>query len=136
MQLLNKNTDYAVRALIQLAVKKGEYVSSSEISREQDIPLAYVRRILQDLVKAGYIESKEGVSGGVKLKKDPAKITVSEMLRLFQGEIQISACMFRKKICSQRATCVLRKRINKIESKLVDEFSNITIRDLLRDMEV
>lgn len=135
MQLLNKNTDYAVRALLHLASQGDTFTSSSDIAAGQDIPLPYVRRILQELVRSGYLGSKEGASGGVKLIKDPADITVSEMLRLFQGDIQISACMFRKKICSQRATCALKKRINEIEQKLVDEFNTITIGTLLKDME-
>lgn len=134
MQLLNKNTDYAIRALLHLAGKSEDYTSSSEISEVQDIPLPYVRRILQALVRAGYLESKEGARGGVKLVKEPSEISVSELIRLLQGDIQISACMFRKKICSKRSTCVLKKRINEIEKKLADEFNNITIKSLLEDI--
>jgi len=136
MQLLNKNTDYAIRALLQAASAGGEYVSSSKIAIEEDIPLHFVRRILQELVKAGYLLSREGSGGGVKLNKAPDKITIREILNLFQGDIQITSCMFRRKICSKRATCVLRKRIQGIERKVIEEFSAFTIQDLLNDMGV
>jgi DNA-binding IscR family transcriptional regulator len=61
---------------------------------------------------------------------------VADLIRLFQGNIQLTECMFRKRICSNRKTCVLRKRIKNIESIVTREFENLTIEDLLRDLEV
>ncbi|MBD3380082.1 MAG: Rrf2 family transcriptional regulator [Candidatus Omnitrophica bacterium] len=135
MNLLNKNTDYAVRAIVYLAGRKESVVSSREISERQDIPLHFVRRILQDLVREGYLVSREGAGGGVRLVKKPGDISVSELIELYQGDIQISECMFRKRVCPNRSTCPLRKRLKKIEKKLADEFRNITVRDLLEDTE-
>jgi len=135
MQLLNKNTDYAIRSLMYLAKNTGSYINSREIATNVDIPLHFVRRILQDLKQHTYLDSKEGISGGVKLIKAPKDIPLSEVLELFQGEMQLSACMFRKKLCPERSRCVLRGRILSIEEKLVDEFRNVTIQTLLNDME-
>ncbi len=139
MKLLTKDTDYAVRALLCLAKKKksgDEWLSSSEISKEERIPLQYLRRILQILKNEGYIESKEGVSGGLRLVKSPEKVKVADLIRLFHGEIEIFNCMFRKKACHNRNKCFLRKRVLKIEKIVEDEFGNITLKVLLDDMGV
>jgi Rrf2 family protein len=135
MKLLTKETDYAIRAIVNLARHHDGLVSSRDISRQEGIPLQFLRRILQSLIKAGLIESKEGANGGVCLKADPAGIRIADLIRLFQGKIQLTECMFRKRICSNRKTCVLRKRINRIESMVTREFEGLTIMDLLRDLE-
>jgi Rrf2 family cysteine metabolism transcriptional repressor len=136
MKLITKETDYAIRAVIQMAGTGKEYVSSRDIASEQDIPLHFLRRILQGLTKAGLVDSKEGISGGVRLRARAEDIHLDDLVRIFQGDIQLSDCMFRKRICSNRETCVLRKRIKKIDDMVTEQFKGITIADLLQDQEV
>jgi len=135
MKLITKETDYALRALLNLAREDG-YLSSRELAGREGIPLHFLRRILQSLIKAGVIESREGASGGVKLKAKPEKIHLTDIIKIFQGKIQFSECVFRKKICTNHATCVIRKRIEKVESQVADELGNTTIADLIQDQEV
>jgi Rrf2 family protein len=135
MRLITKETDYAIRAAINLARKPGVFVSSAEISQEEGIPLQFLRRIMQRLIKEGLVTSREGVAGGIRLKSKPEKIRVLDLVRIFQGEIEISGCMFRRQLCANRATCILRKRIKAIERDLVEQFGQISIADLVRDGE-
>lgn len=130
MKLFNKNTDYAARALIYLSKEKNRFVSSTEISNAVKIPLFYVRRILPELTKNGILISREGIGGGVKLKKKPGVIRILDLIKIFQGDIKISECMFRKKICADRSKCVLRAEIKKIENIVEQKFRNITIKKL------
>jgi Rrf2 family protein len=135
MKLITKETDYALRAVLNLARVDG-YMSSRKISEKEGIPLHFLRRILQSLIKAGVIESREGAAGGVRLKAKPETIHLTDIIQIFQGRIQFSECIFRKKICTNHATCVIRKRIESIESKVADELGKTTIADLLQDQEV
>lgn len=135
MKLLTKNTDYAIRALIQLAKNKDRYISSTEISRDEKIPLPYLRRILQALTKENIISTKEGAGGGVKLRLAPDGIRLTRLIRMFQGNIQLVECMFRKQICFNRKKCVLRKKMKDIEEMVISELENITIGNLLRELE-
>ena len=134
MKLLTKDADYAIRALMYLAKNKGRFVSSKEIAQAERIPLYYVRRILQKLVQSKVIRSKEGVGGGLEILRNPYEIYLADMIRLFRGDIRISECMFRKKICPNRAGCVVRKRIQGIEKKIIEEFEQISIGNLLDDI--
>ena len=134
MKLFTKESDYAVRALAFLARKnkKGEvYISSRLISAEEKIPLVFLRRLLQILVKNRLVVSQEGVAGGVKLAADPKKISVAAVMRMIQGDIRLVECMFRKKICANRGKCVLRKKMQKIEAGVIREFESINIADLV-----
>ena len=135
MKVLNKETDYAVRALISLGMKADGWVSAKAISDEQAIPYQFLRRILQELIRSGLVESKEGAGGGVRLAKNPAGIAVAEVIEIFQGKVQLSECMFRKQLCSNRANCVLRHEIMRIEKMVNQEFSQVTIGKLIDDLK-
>jgi len=134
MKVLTKNTDYAIRALLALAAKKGSYVSAKSIATEHDIPYQFLRRLLQEMIRHNLIISKDGVQGGFIMQKNPDDITVTELIEIFQGKVQVSECMFRKQICSNRARCVLRHEIMRIEQIVQSEFQKVTIGKLLRDL--
>lgn len=134
MQLLTKNTDYAIRALIYLARNDDRYVSSREISKKDQIPLAYLRRVLQRLRREEIITAREGAKGGVKLAKTPGDIKVIRLMEVFQGKIELVKCVFRKAFCHNRRNCVLRKRLKRIEKNVIEELKDITIGSLLDDI--
>ena len=134
MKLLTKNTDYAIRALLFLAQRKEAYSSSREIAENNKIPLRFMRRILFVLTQNHFVDSKEGVKGGVRLKKSPKKVPLIEVISVFQGDIQVSECMFRKGICPNKKTCVLHKKLKKIEKVLIREFKALTLQSLLDDL--
>jgi Rrf2 family transcriptional regulator, cysteine metabolism repressor len=131
MKLLTKDTDYAVRALIALGINKDNFISAREISKTQNIPYQFLRRILQKLSQHNLIESKEGKMGGVRLIGNPKKISVLDLIKIFQRNLELSDCMFRKKICPNRGTCVLRTEIKCIEDTVITEFKKLTIATLL-----
>ena len=134
MKLLTKNTDYAIRALLHIARNGEGYLSSREISSDEEIPLPYLRKILNKLREEEIIITREGVGGGAKINRDPEKIRVSNLIRIFQGDITLLDCVFRKNICINIKTCPLRKRIKKIEKVVVKELESVTIADLLDDL--
>ncbi|NTW74369.1 MAG: Rrf2 family transcriptional regulator, partial [Chlorobiaceae bacterium] len=136
MKVLNKHTDYAVRALIALGMKPGSRVSARTISEAQSIPYQFLRRILQELIRSGLISSKEGAGGGVALAREPDDIRVSDVIGIFQGSVQVSECMFRKQICSNRSNCVLRHEIMRIERMVNEEFGKVTIGKLVADLKM
>jgi Rrf2 family protein len=135
MKVLTKNTDYAVRALLELAFAQGDLVSAKEISDKQKIPYEFLRKILSRLIKEKIVISKEGGSGGFQLRLKPSQIKLSNLIQIFQGEVQISECLFRDKICPNRKNCVLRQNILQVERKVVEEFNAITIESLMEQMK-
>jgi Rrf2 family transcriptional regulator, cysteine metabolism repressor len=135
MKVLTKKTDYAIRALLMLASNRGRFLSAKTISGEQDIPYQFLRGLLQELIRLELIESREGVLGGFMICRDPDEIRVKQLIEGFQGKVQVSECMFRKQMCANRAKCVLRHEIMRIEQVVNDEFDKITIGSLLRRLQ-
>lgn len=135
MKVLTKNTDYAVRALLELAFAQGKFLSAKEIADKQKIPYEFLRKILRRLIKEKIVTSREGGSGGFQLRLKPSQVRLADLIQIFQGEVQISECLFRDKICSNRKNCVLRQNILQVEKKVVEEFNAITIESLMEQMK-
>ncbi|NTV99636.1 MAG: Rrf2 family transcriptional regulator [Chlorobiaceae bacterium] len=136
MKVLTKKTDYAIRALLMLAESKDRYVSAKTISLDQEIPYQFLRGLLQELIRLGHIVSREGAQGGFMISRDPEEIRVKQLIEGFQGQVQVSECMFRKQVCANRAKCVLRHEIMRIEQVVNNEFDKITIGSLLRNLQM
>ncbi|MDP8253250.1 MAG: Rrf2 family transcriptional regulator [Candidatus Kaelpia aquatica] len=135
MKLLTKHTDYAIRALLELAENKDEFISVRQIAEKQRIPYQFLRQILQKLIKNKLVISKKGAGGGFMIDKDPNLMSIVDIIVIFQGNIQLSDCMFRSKLCVNRSSCVLRRQINRVEKLVAKEFEAVTISHLLKDLK-
>ena len=132
MKLLTKEADYASQALALLAKKQGKFVSAATIAKAKNVPEYFLKRILQKLIKSGYLIAKEGAQGGVKLAKSPSKIKLFDIITLFKGDLHITNCIFRKKLCSNASTCILRKKMSEIEKKVSIELKSFSIAELIK----
>ena len=133
MYLINKNSDYAIRAVLEISKNKGKRISSKKISENQKIPLILIRRILGKLTDNDIIDSREGKYGGFKIIKKPDHLNLKSIIEIMQGKIVLNECKYRKKNCPRRSNCVVRRRMKKIEKKLINEFENITFDMLIKD---
>ena len=87
MKLTNKS-EYALLALAALARNYGKgLVSGDDLSERQGVPKRFLQQILFSLKRAGYVRSVKGQEGGYELSMDPAKITVAEIVRFFEGPL-------------------------------------------------
>lgn len=87
MRLSNKS-DYALRALFDLAQRVGQGpIQSEEIARRQGIPLNYLNQLLITMRRAGLIESIRGPQGGHLLARPPEAITLLEILTALEGPL-------------------------------------------------
>ena len=80
-------TRYGTRILIDLALKANQgAIQVSKISASQKISVKYLEQILRTLKQAGLVKSVRGPKGGHLLAKDPAKIYLGQIVRLFEGQ--------------------------------------------------
>lgn len=130
MKLITRDTDYAVRILSAVANKKSSSARAAELSKELDIPLSYVRKILQMLAKKGPLKSYKGKGGGFTLSLDPKQILIIDIINIFQGPLSLGECLFKKRICHNQAECALRKIILDIEDTVKNKLNNVTLASL------
>jgi Rrf2 family protein len=85
---ISAKADYAVRATAELAAAAGgKPMKGDAISRAQGIPLKFLLNILSELKHARIVVSHRGADGGYLLARDPAKITVAEVIRAVEGPL-------------------------------------------------
>ena len=132
MKLLTRNTDYAVRAICYMATHRGEVVAVPAMVEELKIPRPFLRKILQTLSKDRIITSRRGVGGGFQLALPADKILLTELIRIFQGPVKVSECLFKKKVCPNIKVCPLKKKLGAIERYVESELKAITIGELLK----
>jgi len=85
---VSRSTGYALLAVGYIARHQGKgVVLSQNVSKEYDIPLEYLLKILQQLVRANVLRSKRGPRGGFSLAKPPAKITMLDIIEAVDGPL-------------------------------------------------
>ena len=85
---VSTRSDYGLRALIELAGNYGRGpLQSSEIALRRHIPEQYLDQLLTILRKAGFIRSVRGPSGGHELLRDPAQVSVYEVIQALEGSL-------------------------------------------------
>jgi Rrf2 family protein len=91
MITITSKSQYAVRALAELArlgALPGEKpVPIAELARRRDIPLQFLEQLFATLRRAGLLQSQRGVKGGYTFMRDPAEVTVLEIVQLLDGEV-------------------------------------------------
>lgn len=130
MKLITRNTDYALRAICHLAKQK-KMVKVIELVRALGVPRPFMRKILQRLSKERILESCKGQSGGFKLRLSAEKISLIQIMRIFQGQVSLSECFLKKDICPNKGRCVLRKKIRVIERSVFCQLKQINIASLM-----
>jgi len=133
MRLLNRDTDYAVRALLRVAEKGGEKIPVSGLARELHIPYPFLRKIFQTLQKEGVVLSSKGKGGGFILAAPAAKVALSRLIEIFQGPLELSHCLYGEELCTDIRTCPLRGRILALEKGLLRDVRSITLQTLLNE---
>lgn len=85
---MSAKADYAIRALVELAVREGSGpVKGDSIAKAQVIPWKFCENILSELRGAGLVASRRGSDGGYWLARPAAEITLAEIVRLVDGPL-------------------------------------------------
>lgn len=131
MDVLRRFTDYSLRAMVYLALHGRENpVSTKEISSKQQISYQLACKLMQKLQKAGLVESVMGSKGGFILKRDPATITLLEMVNSIQGPIVLNRCLLDSYNCERGKGCPVHLQLFGLQEKVNEYLSDITLDDL------
>ncbi len=120
---------YGLQAILDVAChSQNDPVPISSIAARQELPEAYLEQLMARLKKAGLIESQRGAAGGYRLAKSADRISVGDVLRALEGDLEACSCPGLKKggTCKGADSCVSRyvwEKINESIARTVDEIS-------------
>jgi Rrf2 family protein len=132
---LSLRGEYALRAMLVLGLHYDQPVIRIQaISDEQHIPKRFLEQILNDLKKAGLVESRRGVAGGYRLAKPPEQITMSAIVRHIQGALAPVSCVsqqfYEKCSCPDESRCAIRSVMKEIREAIVKITDQVTVAEI------
>ncbi len=91
--IFSTKSEYGVRVMVELARRGGaEPVALAEIAEHEGLPLSYLEHLVARLRRAGLVESRRGAHGGYLLAREPAQITMAEVVEALEGRIAPIEC--------------------------------------------
>lgn len=123
---------YATRILLCISrLQDDQPVPKKRIAEQEGISTDYIEQIIVPLKNAGLVNSVRGLRGGFRLAKDPAKITIYDILSASEGDINLVGCLAEG--CSKSDTCVVQRVWQGASDELREYFSKITLKELHDD---
>ncbi|MCU0431610.1 MAG: Rrf2 family transcriptional regulator [Cytophagaceae bacterium] len=111
-----------------------EYISASVMSDLMNIPKPTLTVIFSSFIRAGILESKEGIHGGVKFAKPEEKISLYEILTAIEGPKPLFYTQFEMKAKAKRPESLRKKVVESLlsaEIKLKKELEKTSLKDIL-----
>ncbi len=128
---LSKGAEYAIRGMLHLSLQpKGKVTYIDEIASAQGVPKAYLAKIFQFLSKKGFLKSTRGAGGGFMLAKDPAKITLLDVIEAMEGPIHLNDCLIHRDFCERVDTCPVHDVWRDAQEKFLESLSACTFEKL------
>ena len=123
---------YGLRAMVDLASQNNDRpILIAAIAERQDLSRKYLHALLTSLKAASLVRSVRGSKGGYLLARDPADISVGEVLRALEGPVLLRECMINTNDCERRDGCVARKVWLDLNRVIDEHLDGLTLKDLV-----
>jgi Rrf2 family protein len=128
---LGRKGDYSVRAMLDVARHHGQgRRKSREIAAAMDIPERYLPQILANLVRHGLLFAVAGPDGGYALRRDPAEISLLEVVEAAEGPVRSDQCALRGGPCDWENVCPLHHPWSAAQEALMEPLRGTNFRQL------
>ena len=131
--------EYGVRIMVDLARHYGERPRSlTDISQAEMLPLAYLEQLVKLLREANppLVTSTRGAHGGYRLSRNPADISMGEIVRVLEGPIAPMICATEgemTQICGFLDSCKTKYLWAKLRDIVAQTLDNMTLADLVEE---
>lgn len=127
---LSKTSEYALRILAYMAKDHTKLYSAKFLVETLSISDKYLRRLMTDLTRAGFISSTQGRDGGYTFAKNPSLILLSDVVDAVEGMSKYSGCVLGFNNCSDENPCVMHNSWVKVRSEFVNVFTKKSLIEL------
>ena len=130
--MLSQTVEYALRAVVHLAMRAPEPQTTAAIADVTKVPPAYLAKVLQGLKEKNIVHLQRGIGGGVSLAQSPDELTILDVVNAVDPIKRINQCPLDLKSHGTRL-CALHFRMDKALQSMEEAFRATTLSDLLRD---
>lgn len=132
---ITHEADYAIRVAYCLAEAGGK-LGAKDISERTGVTLRFALKILRKLIQGGMVRSYKGANGGYELARDPAEISMGEIIECIDGTIQINHCLCNEFECTRvqsKSICNFRKVFGSVNAMIRTELYSVTLKQFLEN---
>ncbi len=136
---ISMKTDYALRVLFTLVEHYGRGpIPIRELARRNEVPKPFLEQIMLDMKSQGWVRSIMGKQGGYVLANSPAKITIGEVIRYFDGVLAPIGCVSVRhyESCSQEPVCRFRRLFLDVRNFAAMLMDNATLQTVFQGKPV
>lgn len=131
---LSTRSRYGLRALLYLGdLGEGALAPLPRIAAAEQIPPAFLERILGRLRAGGLVETKRGVTGGYRLARAPRDITVADVVAAVEDPRPLLACLQEPEVCDRSGSCRARLAWSRLDAAIADALTGVTLEDLIEE---
>ena len=131
MIILSKLADYGVIVATHLAAYPARQVTAATIAGETRLPQATVAKVLKALAHAGLVTAARGASGGYRLARAAAAISVAEVVAAIDGDIGLTQCSVHVEECTRTSFCPTRPHWAAINRAVSEALSAVSLDAML-----
>lgn len=130
---LTLHTDYGLRVLLYVGLKRDALTTIPEIVRHFDMSKGHVMKVVHRLAQKGYLQTIRGKKGGMRLARGPTEIGVGAVVRDMEQELGVLGCLQDKEgYCRIEECCILRSALREATNAFLAALDRYTIADLLQ----
>lgn len=135
MLKLTRRTEYGLIALVHLADREGEVVSSTEIGERYPVPKRLLAEALKALQQAGLLHSTRGAHGGYALARPADEITLGEVVTALEGRPTLTSCEGLGALspageCGVEHVCPIRTPLQRLRQGMWNLLEGVSLRSL------
>lgn len=129
---INRETDYGVLILSQMAADPERRYSAAALAADRGLPPPVVSKILKHLVRQGLLVSYRGAKGGYGLARPPEAITIADIVAAMEGPISLTHCTDSgPSSCQYHEGCVASSNWNRINRLVEQALEAISLKDMI-----
>jgi Rrf2 family protein len=133
MEIIRRNTDYALRVMVSLArCYQNGSASARTLASQERIPYQLTCKLMQKLHRVKLVESCMGPKGGFRLGRKPSKISVLEVIEAIQGPLALNRCLLSIDACPRQRSCTVRVKLAELQRYVSSHLSSITLDELVQ----
>ncbi len=132
MDVLQHNTDYALRLMVSLARHYGpQVVSTRKLAGEEDVSYQLACKLMQRLSGARLVQSSMGWKGGFRLTRPPQSVSLLEIVTAIQGPVRLNRCLLPNVSCSRRRSCHMCHKLRELQEIIDQYLARVTLQELM-----
>lgn len=131
--MFSKACEYAIKSCIYIAKESlaENVVNVKQVAAAVDAPEAFTAKILQQISRAGILESVRGKQGGFFFRKDQLKnIKIHNIITIIDGDTIFTSCGLGLKECSDSNPCPVHEEFKEIRNRITQMAHKFSLQDL------